>query len=94
MDQRRFLSFMSLVLCVLLVVVLAHDAGADQSGAILRKGFFKEITDAEASNFDIQSFRASGDGSKVVYFGWDGANHSLWVVDGDGQNNTLIDTSF
>jgi len=94
MDQRRFFGFVSLVLCVVLIAIPAPDADADQEGAILRKGFFKEITDAEASNFDIQSFRASGDGSRVVYFGWDGANHSLWVIDGDGQNNTLIETSF
>jgi Tol biopolymer transport system component len=93
-DQRRFFGFLSLVLCIFLTAILAPDAGADQEGAILRKGFFKEITDAEASNIDIQSFRTSGDGSRVVFFGWDGANHSLWVVDGDGQNNTLIETSF
>jgi Tol biopolymer transport system component len=90
-DQRRFCSFLCLALCIILG---AAELSADQGGFILRKGFFKEITDAEATNFDIQSFRASGDGSKVVYFGWDGANYSLWVVDGDGQNNTLIETSF
>lgn len=67
---------------------------ADQSGWLLRSGYFKEITNAAAGNFDIQSFRASADGSKIAYFGWDGTNHSLWVIDGDGQNNTLIETSF
>lgn len=75
---------------------MVSTASADEPATIIRRGFFKEITDAESRDLTIQSFRASGDGSRVAYFGWnaDVSQHELWVVDADGQNDTLIERSF
>ncbi len=79
---------------VSVIVWTGATADAAQGAHLFREGFFKEITNTEASGFEIYSFRASGDGSRIAYFGWDGSNHSLWRVDSDGQNNTMIEQTF
>ncbi len=66
-------------------------AGADQAGSIKRKGYFKELTDSESDSFDIYNFRMAADGSKVVYFGWTGSYTQLWVINGDGTSDTLVE---
>ncbi len=76
---------------LLVLVVSTPMAGADEDGFIIRRGFFAEITDTESASFEIQSFRMSGDGTRVAYFGWNGANHELRVIDGDSSNDTLIE---
>jgi hypothetical protein len=86
MKARSLLQCLIPVVC--LAVLSAQPVAADEQGLLLRRGFFKELTNAEATAFTIQSFRISGDGAKIAYFGWDGTNHSLWVMDADGQNKT------
>jgi hypothetical protein len=66
-------------------------AGADEDAVILRRGFFTEITDTESGLFDIYTFRMSGDGTRVAYFGYNGTNTELRVIDGDGSNDTLVE---
>jgi len=76
---------------LVVILLLTSTVTADQVGHIQRRGFFKEITDSEASSFQIESFRMSADGSRVAYFGWNGSFNELRVIDGDGTDDTLVE---
>ena len=79
------------LLVVCSIALVASLAGADQDGYVKRKGFFKELTDSESVSFDIYNFRMTADGSKIVYFGWNGSYTELRIINGDGTNETLIE---
>ncbi len=93
--MRMWSVFLGVVVAVVCIAI-ASTGFADEEAYIERRGFFKEITDAESKGLTIQTFRASGDGSRVAYFGWNAAlsQHELWVVDADGQNDTLVERSY
>jgi Tol biopolymer transport system component len=76
---------------ILVFLLLTPMAGADEDAVILRRGFFAELTDTESALFDIYTFRMSGDGTRVAYYGYNGTNTELRVIDGDGSNDTLIE---
>ena len=76
--ERRVIRRLAAVFCAALLA--ASITSADQSAILLRQGFFKEITDAAARSFEIQTFRMSADGSRVAYFGWNGTNTELRVI--------------
>jgi hypothetical protein len=74
-----------------MLAMMTATVGADQDASIVRRGYFAELTDTESASFQIHHFRMTADGSRIVYFGWNGSYNELRLIDGDGSGDTLIE---
>ena len=74
---------------------------ASEMAPILRRGHFETITDSAAGQYVIESFRMSGDGSRVVFYvrqtvrdARDCFAYQLRIIDTNGANETVIEQGF
>jgi PKD repeat protein len=74
---------------------------ASEMAPILRRGHFETITDSAAGQYVIESFRMSGDGSRVVFYvrqtvrdDRECYGYQLRIIDTDGSNEMVIEQGF
>lgn len=82
-------------------IALMPAASCAESAPILRRGHFEEITDCEAGQYTIQSFRMCADGSRVVFYVRQTVEdargcyaYQLRVIDTDGTNESVVEQGF
>lgn len=94
-------SFHVVSLTGFLFVAVIVPVFAAEMASILRRGHFETITNSAASQYVIQSFRMSGDGSRVVFYvrqtvpdDRDCYANQLRIIDSDGSNEMVIEQGF
>ena len=88
-------------ICLFISMVFAVFDGASESAPVIRSGHFAEITDSGAGQYTIESFRMSGDGSRVAFYVRQTVvdarscyAYQLRVIDADGTNEILVEQGF
>ena len=94
-----------MVMSVLIVVIAQMASGALVEriflGGPAQSGAAYDIFSMRPDGTDLRNLsidtglslgnpRISPDGTRIAYGAWDGANHSLWMMNPDGSNKTLV----
>lgn len=90
------------LLFVSLGVILLSVAGfGSESAPMVRQGHFARLTDCAASQYVIESFRMSGDGSRIVFYVRQTVEdtrgcfaHQLRMINADGADESVVEQGF